>query len=578
MNFFTDNEDLKFIFETADLGEVISMCENSFSDMHYYDYAPDSVADAVENYKKILEITGDIAARIIAPLSERIDTEPNLLRDGRVVFSQPLQEALSALCQAELMGCTISRRYGGLNLPNFIFTLLVEIVSQADASIQNIFGLQGISSIIETFGDEKLKAKYLPLFAAGKITGAMALTESEAGSDLQNIKLRAYQTQEGTWKLNGVKRFITNGGAEVSLVLARSEPGTADGLGLSLFVCERDDTVSVRRLEDKLGIHGSPTCEVCFHDTPACLIGERQRGLVTYVLALLNGARLATAAQSIGIAHAAFNEARAYAQLRKQYGRRIETLPAVAEMLTEMKVATEAGRALTYETAKIMDMAVGTARQLNSEKIVPKEKKVLRKDSKKFERLSRLLTSLAKYYCSEMSIRVTSDAVQVLGGSGYMQDYPVERYFRDARITNIYEGTSQMQILSAFRGILSGTMEKYFEELSSFNLPGHQAGLEKKLQQGRKFLSRSIDFLNSRKDNQLMDLYSRPVVDMAADILIGYLFLKQSLNSARKLKIAKMFINKTGPVQRMRMSLIKRADKTCLTNYALIVGPAEKEK
>jgi alkylation response protein AidB-like acyl-CoA dehydrogenase len=575
MNYFTDNEDLRFVFETTDLNNIVRAYEDDFRGNDLYDYAPDSVEDAIDSYRRVLEVAGDISCRIIAPLSERIDTEPNILRDGKVIYSKALQEGLRALCQAELMGCTISRKYGGLNLPGFVFTMLVEIISQAEASIQNIFGLQGIGSIIEAFADEKLKEKYLPLFASGEVTGAMALTEAEAGSDLQKVKLRADQEPGGTWRLNGVKRFITNGGGEVLLVLARSEPGTTDGLGLSLFLCEGDSTVTVRRLEDKLGIHGSPTCELSFHDTPAYLIGERQRGLVTYVLALLNGARLSTAAQSIGIAQASFNEAMVYAHVRKQYGRRIEKLPPVAEMLTKMKVAIEASRVLAYETARIMDMSIGTVKRLSSESIEPAEKKQLRKDSKKFERLTMLLTSLSKYYCSEMSIWVTRDGMQVLGGSGYMRDYPVEKYYRDARITNIYEGTSQMQVLSAFRGILSGTMGKYFEELSGFDFPRQQAALEKKLQRGRTLLSQSVEFLNSRKDNQLMELYSRKIVDMATEILIGYLFLKQSLNSSRKLKIARMFINDLEPVLKMRASHIKNADKTCLKNYSLIVGPAK---
>ncbi len=572
MNFFTENEDLKFILETADLSYIIKMYENNFREGDACDYAPNSIEDAIENYNRVLEVAGDISGRIIAPLSESIDTEPNYLQDGRVIYSQPVQKCLKAFCQAELMACTISREYGGLNLPNFIFTMLVEIISQADAGIQNIFGLQGIGTVIETFADHKLKEKYLPLFASGKITGAMALTEDEAGSDLQNIKLRAEENPDGTWRLNGVKRFITNGGADILLVLARSEPEIKDGLGLSLFLCEGGSSVSVRRLEDKLGIHSSPTCELCFNETPAYLIGERQRGLVTYVLALLNGARLATAAQSTGIAQAAFNEALAYAQVRKQFGRRIEAFAPVAEMITKMKVAIEASRALTYETAKVMDMSAATVKRLNSENIESTEKKQLRRNSKRFERLAMLLSSLAKYYCSEMSIRVTRDAMQVLGGSGYMKDYPVEKYYRDARITNIYEGTSQMQILSAFRGILSGTMEKYFHELSCFDFPGQQSALEKKLQRGRKLLSQSVDFLNNRKDSQAVELYSRQVVDMATEILIGYLFLKQSLRSSRKLKIAKMYINDLGPVFKMRASYIKKADTACLKNYALIVN------
>ena len=572
MNFFTDNEDLKFVFETADLTNIISMFEDNFKDKDLCDYAPNNVEDALENYKRALEVGGDIAARIIAPLSEELDTQESVVKDGNVIYSEPLKEALKALFQSDLMGCTISRKYGGLNLPTFIFTMLVEMIAQADAGIQNIFGLQGVSGIIETFADEALKDKYLPLFTEKNATGAMALTEDEAGSDLQNIKLKAEEGPDGNWKLNGVKRFITNGCGEVLLVLARSEPGTVDGLGLSLFLCEKGDTLRIRRLEEKLGIHSSPTCEMSFNDTPAQLVGDRQRGLVTYVLALLNGARLATAAQSIGIAQAAFNEALAYARVRKQYGRKIEALAPVAEMLVNMKVSIEASRAINYDTAKVADLSMGTIKSKERQDIDPAEKKKLRKDAKKFERLTMLLTSISKYYCSEMCNRVTHDAIQVLGGSGYMKDYPVEKYYRDARITNIYEGTSQLQVLSAFRGILSGTMEKYFEELAEKEYPKPQAALEKKLKKARELLSKSVDRLNRVKDNLIKELYARKAVDMAADILIGYLFLGQSLKSVRKLKIVKSFIREMKPRLKMNAEYIKKTDDSCLKNYRLIVG------
>ncbi len=439
-------------------------------------------ADARDSYRRVLALAGNLAARIVAPLSKALDDEHTTISSGATVYSPALARCVQALAQAELMGCCISRAYGGLNLPTFIFTMLVEIISRADAGLQNVFGLQGIAGIIETFAGRELKEKYLPLFAQGRVTGAMALTEEEAGSDLQNVKMRATEQPDGSWLLNGVKRFITNGGAEVLLVLARSEAGTTDGLGLSLFLCESGPAITVRRLEDKLGIHSSPTCELVFHDAPAFLIGDRQRGLMTYVLSLLNGARLATAAQSVGIAQAAFNEALAYARLRKQYGRRIELLPAVAAMLVDMRMEIEASRALTCETARMMDLSIATEKRLAVPNLASDEKKQLKKDAKRYERSLMLLTSLAKYYCSEMSLSVTSTAIQVLGGSGYMRDYPVEKYYRDARITTIYEGTSQLQVMSAFRGILSGTMEKYFEERAAVQFDPPQAALAESLQ------------------------------------------------------------------------------------------------
>ncbi len=573
-NFFTDNEDLKFIFETSDLDCIIRAMEDNFSQAGIYDYAPDDKEDAIDSYRHVLEVGGDVAASIIAPLSECMDKDPNILKDGKVEYSAALSTCLKALFQADLMGCSISRKYGGLNLPCLIFTMLVEIISRADAGIQNIFGLQGVAEIIEMFADDVLKEKYLPLLAEGEVTCAMALTEDEAGSDLQNIKLKAFVDADGTWHLSGVKRFITNGCADVLLVLARSEAGTTDGLGLSLFLCEGDSSVKVRRLEDKLGIHSSPTCEVSFNNTRAYLIGEQQRGLVTYVLALLNGARLATAAQSTGIAQAAFSEARKYAAVRKQYGRTIETFSPVAEMLSRMKIKIEASRALACETAGVMDLAAVTTKKMSLPDIDPGEKRSLRKESKRLERLTMLLTSLAKYYCSEACIQVTRDALQVMGGNGYMRDYPVEKYYRDARITNIYEGTSQMQIISAFRGILSGVMEKYYDELVVEDMPAAQVSLQKKLLRARQTMSKSVSMLGSQKDNRVVELYSRHVVDMAVEILSGYLFIRQSVFSKRKLKIARMYIKDLGPRFTMRVAFIKRGDKSCLKDYSEIVGPA----
>ena len=572
MNFFTDNQDLSFIFENTDIQSIVSGYEDDFRENDRFDYAPSDYADARDSYRRVLILAGDLAARIVSPLGKALDDEHTTIENGTTVYSPALARCVQALSQAELMGCCIAREYGGLNLPTFIFTMLVEIIARADGGLQNIFGLQGIAGIIETFADQKLKEKYLPLFAQGKVTGAMALTEEEAGSDLQNVKMRAAEQADGTWLLNGVKRFITNGGAEVLLVLARSEQGTTDGLGLSLFLCEAGPAITVRRLEDKLGIHSSPTCELVFHDTPAFLIGDRQRGLMTYVLSLLNGARLATAAQAVGIAHAAFCEALAYARLRKQYGRRIELLPAVAAMLVDMQMDIEASRALTCETARLMDLALATDKRLAVGGFAADEKKQLKKDAKRYERSLMLLTSLAKYYCSEMSVRVTSTAMQVLAGSGYMRDYPVEKYYRDARITTIYEGTSQLQVMSAQRSILSGVMEKYFDELAAAQFDRPQAALAKRLEHGRELMRQAAEQLSAAADSQLTDLCSRDLIDMACDITMGYLLLHQSGASARKLKMARLFITSREHCIRMRSLRIKAADTQLLQDYAELMG------
>lgn len=573
MNAFIDNADLRFVFETMDLEPLIRLWEDDFREAGRFAEAPENVDDARDSYRRILELTGDIAGRIIAPRREALDREPNRVDSGRVIYAAPVQECLQALRQADLMGCTLSRQYGGLNLPNVVFTMLVELISAGDAGLQNLFGLQGIGNIIEAYADEETRQRYLPGIARGELTGAMALTEEDAGSDLQNIKMKAVPQADGTWHLHGSKRFITNGGAEVLLVLARSEEGTTDGLGLSLFLCERDETVRVRRLEEKLGIHSSPTCELTFDGTPARLIGERQRGLVSYVLVLLNGARLATAAQAVGIAQAALDEARAYAHARRQYGRRIEQIPPVADMITSMAISVEAGRALACETARVLDLSIGTARRLERGVADPDEKKRLRREVKKYERLVMLLTSCAKYYCSEMSSRVTSDAMQVLGGSGYMQDYPVEKYYRDARITSIYEGTSQMQIFGAVRAIMGGTMEKYFQELDAAGWTRQQTGSARRLARCRSALAKTSADLAARPGAGLVELCSRLLVDMAIDILIGYLLLQQGRHSSRKLKIARLFISSAEPQLKMRAARIRRTTTAVLKDFDLLAGP-----
>ena len=575
-NFYLDNEDIQFFTEHLDWSTIVPLNELDFKDREQYDYAPASTADAVDSYKRVLTVLGEIAAEYCAPRSEDVDLSGASFDGGKVTYATGTSESLKLLAQSDLMGMTLPRKYGGLNFPAVVFTIAQEIIARSDASLQNLFGLQGVAEIIHAFASEELQDKYLPLFCQGKVTGAMALTEPEAGSDLQNVKLKATQGEDGTWYLQGVKRFITNGNADVLLVLARSDFDEEGGLGLSLFLCEGKDGVTVRRIEDKLGIHGSPTCELQFDRVPARLIGERKRGLVTYVLALLNGARIGTAAQSIGIAQAALKEARIFASTRQQYGRRIETLPAVAEMLTEMQVQIEAARALTYEASVIMDRTAGTARKLislqeDTSQTDPSTVKVLKKEAKKYERLTLLLTPLAKYFSTEMSNRVTSDAIQVLGGSGYMKDYPVERYYRDARITNIYEGTSQLQIAAAVRTITSGAMEKLFAERAEEDGVKQVKGLSRKLLQARKLLSDAVTYLTRRKDSRYTELYARELVDMATGILIGYLLIKQTQHSARKKIIAKRFITRMLPQLKMNYRHIASGDNSTLKHFDTIV-------
>ena len=404
--------------------------------------ARSNAADAVDNYRRILTILGEICGEMIAPHAEQVDREGNTLNeDGTVTLHPLVRKNLDRLTQGDMMGFTLPRKYGGLNCPNLIYTMANEIVARADCSLTNLFGLQGIAETIYAFANDEIRNEYLPQFCEGRVTGAMVLTEPDAGSDLQAVRLRAYQDESGNWLLNGVKRFITNGCGEVLLVLARSEPEIGDGRGLSLFVAERGPTVRVRHLEEKLGIHGSPTCELVFDDTPCRLIGERQRGLITYVMSLMNGARVGIAAQSLGVGEAAFRLARNYAHTRRQFGVPIERLPAVAELVTDMKIDVEAARRLAYETARVCDHENNNARVLEWGGPLEKDEEKRRKQlGRSLKRMNGMLTPMSKYYCSEMSVRVAHNAIQVLGGSGYMKDYAAERYLRDSRITTIYEG------------------------------------------------------------------------------------------------------------------------------------------
>ncbi|MGA2093201.1 MAG: acyl-CoA dehydrogenase family protein, partial [Sedimentisphaerales bacterium] len=399
----------------------------------------------------------------------------------------------------------------------------------------------------------------------------------------------------GNWFLHGVKRFITNGCGEVLLVLARSEPDRSGGLGLSLFVCDRGPTVHIRRLEDKLGIHGSPTCEIFFDNTPCQLIGERQRGLVTYVMALMNGARIGIAGQSMGIAEAAYRVARDYAASRKQFGVTIEKLPAVRDMLIDMKIALEAGRALLYETSRVVDHNIAIEKTLEFNPPAEKEKlKPLKEQSRKFDRLASMLTPMSKYFCSEMANRVAYDSMQVLGGSGFMRDYPVERHARDARITTIYEGTSQLQIVAAVRGVCSGACEKYLAELSQQSYAPELSDLLAKLAEGTEQLKQAIAFVK-QQGTEFMDLYGRPLVDIAINLIVGYLFCDQASSKVqmevavdgsdgqkiqmkdRKALIARRFITKNAPVIAALAQLILSGDKSAFNDFAALIGPVPEQ-
>jgi alkylation response protein AidB-like acyl-CoA dehydrogenase len=599
-NFYRDNNDIQFLFRHIDLGQPAEVCEEGFKFASEFEYAPADAAEAVVNYDMVLDSVGQLCGDFIAPRAEDVDRQGNTLNeDGSVTRAEGTKEAIEKLGQAEVMGFTLPHRFGGLNFPNIVYTMAIEILSRADAALMNIFGLQGISETINAFASEEIKQKYLHDFSAGKVTGAMVLTEPDAGSDLQAIKLRAFQDDKGNWFLHGVKRFITNGCGEVLLVLARSEPDRIGGLGLSSFVCERGPTVHIRRLEDKLGIHGSPTCEIFFDNTPCEIIGERQRGLVTHFMSLMNGARIGISAQSLGIAEAAYRVARDYASSREQYGVAIEKLPAVRDMLIDIKVSIEASRALLYETSLVVDMELGYARQLETNPPEDKaEAKQLKQESRKYKRYAAMLTPMSKYYCSEMSNSVAYDSIQVLGGSGYMRDYPCERYARDARITTIYEGTSQLQVVAAVRGVCSGTAEKFLIELADQDFDEKVKDLLEILAAGTEQLKESIAYVKEQ-GNEYMDLYGRALVDIAIDLINGYLFCGQASTNIdlqvpvaengqdgngqtismkeRKAIVARRYVTKNAPKIAALTELIRAGDKSTFTDYEAMVGPVPVE-
>ncbi|MHC4442150.1 MAG: acyl-CoA dehydrogenase family protein [Planctomycetota bacterium] len=576
-NFFTDNEDIQFLFDHIDLAETAAVQEDDFTRNNGAgsEYAPVDADDAIDNYRRILEIVGDVAGNHIAPRAEQIDLEGNTLNDdGTVTLHEGVRKNLEVLSQADLMGFTLPRKYGGLNCPSLIYTMAIEMISRADTSLMNLFGLQGIAETIYAFASDEIRDEYLPRFTRGELTGAMALTEPDAGSDLQAVGLRAWQDDEGQWRLTGVKRFITNGCGDILLTLARSEPEVKDGRGLSLFLVEKGPQVRVRHLEHKLGIHGSPTCELVYDDVPAKLIGERQRGLISYVMSLMNGARVGIAAQSLGVAEAAYRSAREYAHTRKQFGVSIEKLPAVAEMVVDMKIAIEAARALVYETSRVCDLENNNLRVMEFKPPADKaELKRRKSEGRQLKRQNGMLTPISKYYASEMCVKVANDALQVLGGSGYMTDYPVERYLRDARITTIYEGTSQLQVVAAVRGVCSGAFEKRIEELEQTEYQDDLLkGLKQKLAEGKELVVKGIAALKEF-GGDYMDLHGRRLVDAATAVLIGHLLCRQAAENERKRFVAQRFIETSMPTIRRDIDMVCSGDRSAVEHYEAIAGP-----
>jgi alkylation response protein AidB-like acyl-CoA dehydrogenase len=538
-NFFTDNRDLRFHLTHPAMEKIVRLKEMDYRDREHYDYAPCDFEDAMDNYDRVLEIIGAICADVIAPNAADVDHEGPTVADGHVTYARGTQENHEALTRAGVIGMNFPRKYDGLNFPMVPYVMAAELVSRADAGFANIWGLQDCGETILEFASQDIKEEFLPRFNMGA-TAAMDLTEPDAGSDLQAVQLKAhYDEARGTWILNGVKRFITNGDAEISLVLARSEEGTTDGRGLSLFVYDKaDGGVLVRRIENKMGIKGSPTCELVFRNAPAKLIGERRLGLIKYVMSLMNGARLGVGAQSVGIAQAAYEEARKYASERKQFGKTIDQFPAIYEMLTLMRIRLEAMRSLLYETARFVDTYKAWS-FLSEERPLTKEE---REDMKVNTRMADIYTPLVKLISSEWCNSIAYDALQIHGGAGFIKDFPVERLYRDARITSIYEGTSQLQVVAAVRGVTTGGYLAQMREYVKREVRPEMEHLKKQLSALTDSYEKCVASVTATGNNELTDFHARRMVEMAANIIMGYLLLNDAQRDPVYTSSAELFL------------------------------------
>ena len=521
-NYYTDHPEIEFHLSHPLMKRIVDLKERNYEDKDKFADAPVCYEDAIENYKRILDITGDVAANIIEPNSEDVDLEGPHLENGRMIYASKTYENLDATRKAGLWGVSMPRRYGGLNLPNTTFSMLSEIISAADAGFQNVWSLQSCIDTLYEFGSEEQRQKYIPRISAGE-TMSMDLTEPDAGSDLQRVMLKAtFDEENNCWRLNGVKRFITNGDSDIHLVLARSEEGTKDGRGLSMFIYDkRDGGVDVRHIEHKLGIHGSPTCELTYKNAKAELCGSTRLGLIKYVMALMNGARLGIAAQSVGVEQEAYNEALAYAKERAQFGKKIINFPAVYDMLSRMKAKLDAGRSILYQTARYVDIYKALEDIARDRTLTPEE----RKEMKLYSRLADAFTPLAKGMNSEYANQNAYDAISVHGGSGFIMEYKCQRLFRDARIFSIYEGTTQLQVVAAIRYVTNGTYLGIIKEMLEKEVaPEFQAFKDRVAKMVEKYED-AINYVKAAGNNDLHDFLARRLYEMTAEIIMSLLIL-----------------------------------------------------
>ena len=520
-NYYTDHPEIEFHLNHPLMKRVVDLKERNYVEKDQFEDAPVNYEDAIENYKRLLDITGDVAANIIEPNSEDVDLEGPHLENGRMIYASKTFENLDATRKAGLWGLSMPRRYGGLNLPNAIFSMASEIIAAADAGFQNIWSLQSCIDTLYEFGSEEQRQKYIPRICAGE-TMSMDLTEPDAGSDLQRVMLKATQDEDGTWRLNGVKRFITNGDSDIHLVLARSEEGTKDGRGLSMFIYDkRDGGVTVRHIEHKLGIHGSPTCELVYKNAKAELCGNTRLGLIKYVMALMNGARLGIAAQSVGVEQEAYNEGLAYAKERAQFGEKIINFPAVYDMLSRMKAKLDAGRSLLYCCARYVDIYKALEDIARDSKLTPEE----RQEMKKYTRLADAFTPLAKGMNSEYANQNAYDAISIHGGSGFIMEYKCQRLFRDARIFSIYEGTTQLQVVAAIRYITNGTYLSIIKEMLENEVSDDLKPLKERVAKLVDLYEAAINKVKEANDQAVHDFLARRLYNMTGDIVMSLLIL-----------------------------------------------------
>ena len=545
---------------------IVELKERNYADAATHADAPVNYEDAIENYKRILDITGDITANIIAPNSEAVDQEGPHLIDNRMHYASKTIENIQATRQAGLWGVSMPRQYGGLNLPNVVFSMLSELIAAADAGFQNIWSLQSCIDTLYEFGNDDQRQRYIPRICAGE-TMSMDLTEPDAGSDLQRVMLKAtFDEKENCWRLNGVKRFITNGDSDIHLVLARSEEGTRDGRGLSMFIYDkRNGGVDVRHIENKLGIHGSPTCELVYKNAKAELCGNTRMGLIKYVMALMNGARLGIAAQSVGLEQEAYNEGLAYAKERAQFGKKIITFPAVYDMLSRMKAKLDAGRSLLYQTARYVDIYKALEDIARDQKLTPEE----RQEMKKYTRLADAFTPLAKGINSEYANQTAYDAISIHGGSGFIMEYKCQRLYRDARIFSIYEGTTQLQVVAAIRYITNGTYLSIMKEMLEGELACDcMKALRDRVARLVELYEESIERVNAYDNQDIHDFLARRLYNMTADI-IGSLLLIEDASKAPELfkKSANVFVRMAEEEVIGHASYIKSFDPADLANF-----------